>query len=85
MTTKKVKTPTKHPKMVNEYMVYEGLNQINCVFGALVALEVYINSDKFSKYHAILALDCLRHTLIEGTEHLEKWCEIDEGFKNDTN
>ena len=81
----KIKTPTKHPKIANEYMVYEGLNQINSVFGALVALEVYINSDRFSKYHAILAIDCLRHTLIEGTEHLEKWCEIGEGAKNDTN
>ena len=77
----KTKTPKQHPKLLNEFMVYEGLNQINSVFGALVALEVYINSDRFSKYHAILALDCLRVTLIEGTENLEKWCEIEEEVK----
>ena len=77
----KTKTPKQHPKLLNEFMVYEGLNQINSVFGALVALEVYINSERFSKYHATLALDCLRHTLIEGTEHLEKWCEIEEEVK----
>jgi hypothetical protein len=77
----KTKTPKTHPKILNEFMVYEGLNQINSVFGALVALEVYINSDRFSKYHAILALDCLRVTLIEGTENLEKWCEIEEEVK----
>jgi len=77
----KTKTPKQHPKIANQYMVYEGLNQINSVFGALVALEVYINSDRFSKYHAILALDCLRVTLIEGTENLEKWCEIEEEVK----
>ena len=74
----KTKTPKQHPKLLNEFMVYEGLNQINSVFGALVALEVYINSDRFNKYHAILALDCLRVTLIEGTENLEAWCEIEE-------
>ena len=77
----KIKTPKTHPKILNEFMVYEGLNQINSVFGALVALEVYISSERFSKYHAILALDCLRHTLIEGTENLEAWCELEEEVK----
>ena len=53
MTTKK---PKQHPKIVNEWMIYEGINDINIVFGALSALEAYMISPEFSKYHAELAL-----------------------------
>jgi len=74
----KPKTPAKPLKIANQYMVYEGINQINSVFGALTTLEAYINSDKFCKYQASLALDCIRTTLCEGTMHIENWCELEE-------
>jgi hypothetical protein len=78
MTTKKVKTPVKHPKLVNEWMIYEGLNDINSVFGALTAFEAYLKSPEFNKYHAQMALDCLRATLCTGTMAIENWCELEE-------
>jgi hypothetical protein len=78
MTTKKVKTPEKHPKLVNEWKVYEGINDINSVFGAIIALKAYLNSPEFCKYHAELAIDCLRNTLCEGTIKIEEWLEIEE-------
>jgi hypothetical protein len=78
MTTKKVKTPEKHPKLVNEWKVYEGINDINTVFGAIIAFKAYLNSPEFCKYHAELAIDCLRNTLCEGTVKIEEWLEIEE-------
>jgi hypothetical protein len=78
MTTKKVKTPEKHPKLVNEWKVYEGINDINTVFGAIIAFKAYLNSPEFCKYHAELAIDCLRNTLCEGTIKIEEWLEIEE-------
>lgn len=74
----KAKTPKKHPKLVNQFMVYEGLNDINSVFGALTAFEVYLKSPEFSVYHAQMALDCLRSTLCTGTMAIENWCELEE-------
>ncbi len=53
MTTRKPKIPKVHPKILNDFMVYEGLNDINSVFGALIAFEVYMKSDKFNSYHAV--------------------------------
>ena len=78
MTTKKVKTPVKHPKIENEYMIYQGINDINSDFGALSTLEAYLNSDKFNKYHAGLAIDSIRATLCAGTEIIEQWLELEE-------
>ena len=78
MTNKKVKTPVKHPKIENEYMIYQGINDINSVFGALSTLEAYLNSEKFNKYHAGLAIDSIRATLCAGTEIIEQWLEIEE-------
>ena len=78
MTTKKVKTPEKHPKLVNEWMIYEGLNDINSVFGALTAFEAYLKSPEFNTYHAQMALDCLRSTLCTGTMAIENWCELED-------
>jgi hypothetical protein len=78
MTTKKVKTPEKHPKLVNEWKVYEGINDINSVFGAIIAFKAYLNSPEFCKYHAELAIDCLRNTLCEGTVKIEEWLEIED-------
>ena len=74
----KAKTPVKHPKIVNQWMVYEGLNDINSVFGALSAFEAYMKSPEFNTYHAQMALDCLRSTLCTGTMAIENWCELEE-------
>lgn len=77
----KAKTAVKHPKIVNQWMVYEGLNDINSVFGALSAFEAYMKSPEFNTYHAQMALDCLRSTLCTGTMAIENWCELDEEAK----
>jgi hypothetical protein len=74
----KAKTPIKHPKIVNQWMVYEGLNDINSVFGALTTFEAYLKSPDFNTYHAQMALDCLRATLCTGTMAIENWCELEE-------
>lgn len=78
MTTKKVKTPVKHPKILNEFMVYEGLSDINSVFGALIAFETYMKSEQFNSYHGGLALQSIRATLCAGTEIIEQWLDIEE-------
>ena len=77
----KAKTSKQHPKIVNQWMVYEGLNDINSVFGALTAFEAYMKSPEFNTYHAQMALDCLRSTLCTGTMAIENWCELDEEAK----
>ncbi len=78
MTIRKSKTPKQHPKMVNQFMVYEGLNDINSVFGALIAFEVYMKSDKFNSYHGGLAIQSIRAALCAGTNLIEEWIEIEE-------
>jgi hypothetical protein len=77
----KAKTPKQHPKIVNQWMVYEGLNDINSVFGALTAFEAYMKSPEFNKYHGQMALDCLRSTLCTGTMAIENWCELEDEVK----
>jgi hypothetical protein len=77
MTTRKPKDK-RHPKIINEFMVYEGINDINSVFGALTVLEAYIQSDKFQKYAASMAIDSIRATLCAGTQIIEEWLEIEE-------
>jgi len=71
----------RHPKIINEYMVYQGINEINTVFGAIIAFKAYLNSPDFNKYHAELAIDCFRNTLCEGTIKIEEWLEIKEEAK----
>ena len=78
MATKKVKKSAVHPKILNDFMVYEGLNDINSVFGALIAFEVYMKSDKFNTYHGGLALQSIRAALCAGTNLIEEWIEIEE-------
>lgn len=78
MAARKPKTPAKHPKLVNQWKVYDGINDINSVFGAIIAFKAYLNSPEFDKYHADLAIDCLRNTLCEGTIKIEEWLEIEE-------
>jgi len=71
----------RHPKIINQYMVYQGINEINTVFGAIIAFKAYLNSPDFNKYHAELAIDCFRNTLCEGTIKIEEWLEIKEEVK----
>jgi hypothetical protein len=81
MTRAKAKDK-RHPKIINQYMVYQGINEINTVFCAIIAFKAYLNSPEFNKYHAELAIDCLRNTLCEGTVQIEEWLEIEEVNKN---
>lgn len=81
MTIKKLKTPKVHPKILNDFMVYEGLNDINSVFGALIAFEVYMKSDKFNSYHGGLAIQSIRAALCAGTGLIEEWIDIEEEVK----
>lgn len=74
----KAKKSKVHPKIVNDFMVYEGLNDINSVFGALTAFEVYMKSDKFNTYHGGLALQSIRAALCAGTNLIEEWIDIEE-------
>jgi len=80
MTTRKVKDK-RHPKIINEFMVYEGINDINSVFGALTVLDAYIQGDKFQKYAASMAIDSIRSTLCAGTGIIEEWLQIEEEVK----
>ena len=68
----------RHPKIINEFMVYEGINDINSVFGALTVLDAYIQGDKFQKYAASMAIDSIRATLCAGTQIIEEWLEIED-------
>jgi hypothetical protein len=78
MTARKAKTPKVHPKILNDFMVYEGINDINSVFGALTVLDAYIQGDKFQKYAASMAIDSIRATLCAGTQIIEEWLQIEE-------
>lgn len=80
MTTRKLKDK-RHPKIINDFMVYEGINDINSVFGALTVLDVYIQSDKFQKYAASMAIDSIRSTLCAGTGIIEEWLQIEKEVK----
>ena len=80
MTTRKLKDK-RHPKIINDFMVYEGINDINSVFGALTVLDAYIQGDKFQKYAASMAIDSIRSTLCAGTGIIEQWLEIEEEVK----
>ena len=80
MTTRKLKDK-RHPKIINEFMVYEGINDINSVFGALTVLDAYIQGDKFQKYAASMAIDSIRSTLCAGTGIIEEWLQIEEEVK----
>jgi len=80
MTNRKPKDK-RHPKIINDFMVYEGINDINSVFGALTVLDAYIQSDKFQKYAASMAIDSIRATLCAGTGIIEEWLQIEEEVK----
>jgi hypothetical protein len=71
----------RHPKIINEWMVYEGINEINDVFGVLIALKSYIRSEDFNKYHAEMIVSSIQSLLCHGTETIEKWMDIEEEVK----
>ena len=70
-----------HPKLLNEFMLYEGLEEVNSVFGILIAFRAYIKSDGFNKYHAEMVLDSITQLLGSGTQIIEEWMQIDDELK----
>ena len=77
--TKVIKKDKRHPKIINDWMIYEGVNEINSVFGVLIAFKSYLKSDEFNKYHAEMIISSIQSLLINGLEPIEKWMDIDEG------
>lgn len=67
-----------HPKLLNEFMLHEGLEEINAVFGILIAFRAYIKSDSFHKYHAEMVLDSITQLLGSGTQIIEEWMQIED-------
>jgi hypothetical protein len=67
-----------HPKLLNEFMLYEGLEEINSVFGILIAFKAYIKSDTYQKYHAEMVIDSIQHLLGSGTQIIEEWMQIED-------
>jgi hypothetical protein len=67
-----------HPKLLNEFMLYEGLNEINSVFGILIAFRAYIKSDAYHKYHAEMIIDSIQELLGSGTQIIEEWMQIED-------
>lgn len=67
-----------HPKILNEFMLYEGLEEITSVFGILIAFRAYIKSDSFNKYHAEMVLDSITQLLGSGTQIIEEWMQIED-------
>jgi hypothetical protein len=76
---KPAKKDKRHPKIINDWMIYEGINEINDVFGVLIAFKAYIKSDDFNKYHAEMIVSSIQSLLCHGTERIEEWMDIDEG------
>ena len=76
---KSVKKDKRHPKVINDWMIYEGVNEIHSVFGVLIAFKSYLKSDEFNKYHAEMIISSIQSLLINGLEPIEKWMDIDEG------
>jgi len=67
-----------HPKLLNEFMLYEGLEEINSVFGILIAFRAYIKSDTYQNYHAEMVLDSITQLLGSGTQIIEEWMQIED-------
>jgi hypothetical protein len=68
----------RHPKIINQWMVYEGINEINSVFGVLIAFKSYMRSEDFNKYHGEVIIESLQTLLCHGTQRIEEWMEIEE-------
>jgi hypothetical protein len=59
-------------------MLHEGLEEINAVFGILIAFRAYIKSDTYHKYHAEMILDSITQLLGSGTQIIEEWMQIED-------
>ena len=79
MMTKVIKKDKRHPKVINDWMIYEGVNEINSAFGVLIAFKSYLKSDEFNKYHAEMIISSIQSLLCNGLEPIEQWMDIDEG------
>ena len=77
--TKVIKKDKRHPKVINDWMIYEGVNEIHSVFGVLIAFKSYLKSDEFNKYHAEMIISSIQSLLCNGTQRIEEWMDIDEG------
>lgn len=77
--TKAIKKDKRHPKVINDWMIYEGVNEIHSVFGVLIAFKSYLKSDEFNKYHAEMIISSIQSLLCNGLEPIEQWMDIDEG------
>lgn len=77
--TKAVKKDKRHPKVINDWMIYEGVNEIHSVFGVLIAFKSYLKSEEFNKYHAEMIISSIQSLLCNGLEPIEEWMDIDEG------
>jgi hypothetical protein len=77
--TKVIKKDKRHPKVINDWMIYEGVNEIHSVFGVLIAFKSYLKSDEFNKYHAEMIISSIQSILCNGLEPIENWMDIDEG------
>jgi hypothetical protein len=77
--TRAVKKDKRHPKIINDWMIYEGVNEIHSVFGVLIAFKSYLKSEEFNKYHAEMIISSIQSLLCNGLEPIEKWMDIDEG------
>ncbi len=77
--TKVIKKDKRHPKVINDWMIYEGVNEIHSVFGVLIAFKSYLKSDEFNKYHAEMIISSIQSLLCNGLEPIEQWMDIDEG------
>ena len=74
-----------HPKLLNEFMLYEGLEEINSVFGILIEFKAYIKSDSYQKYHAEMIIDSIQHLLCSGTQIIEEWVQIEDTQEENKN
>jgi len=77
--TKQIKKDKRHPKVINDWMIYEGVNEIHSVFGVLIAFKSYLKSEEFNKYHAEMIISSIQSLLCNGLEPIENWMDIDEG------
>jgi hypothetical protein len=77
--TKVIKKDKRHPKVINDWMIYEGVNEIHSVFGVLIAFKSYLKSDEFNKYHAEMIISSIQSILCNGLQPIEEWMDIDEG------
>jgi hypothetical protein len=79
MITKKIVKPkqTVQEKMYdNRYQIAYAVDSLNDLLPMLHILQVYIDSEKFSKYSLECFINGMKTILIHGTCEIENWLEI---------